>query len=831
MNSQPLGYGYPSDGSLSATPRPQELLALPLLLEDALTLLMFALLVKSATVQSQPPPPFPPLPQLSAAVPALTPVALAQSPVPALVSLATQSPTAQPGAVLSPAAQLGAAPSPTAQLGAALSPTARPGSALSPTTQSAAVLSPPPPTPLLHASHQSPSNNLPGPAVAILSRGDGREARDERAVIAAAALQEAANVPLIPAPLQLPPVPPNTSSSGQSKQADRRLLLQLQEALNDNSIARVAELRQELRRRAELETSSTQDEEPSEDDKVKREEQEGCPPGYQVDPDAGTILCVCGFSHDDGFTVQCDLCNRWQHLVCMGLPPQQDVSGTYHCLVCKLLAWPHLDGDRAKRIQTLWLEQQEPPRRRENRRKTLDSVDGGEEGVRKKRRPTKDGITVEATHKRVRLEGGEALDDEELLADLAADETHQAVYFHLNSTSEYKNREIRHYVQVKLPQLLGDSLRPELHQTVLCTAKMWAQMLRQPLPVVKNYNDSKKQKFSGISRLALFSTQAFSPGMFVAEVLGELDFKANYIDNSVNQYRVWGTPKPRVVFHPLLPVMVDARFSGNATRFIRRLCSPNCRFAAVLVGPEDHAPGRLLPNHQVKFAVFTTKTVDSDLEFTFPWEWDARHPVHKLMNHILTFDRLSDREKAVLIGLVEHVLAFCECACSGALECLLAKVKRTVTLLKRNNIGKGGIVLKPGHTRYSELVCGDAVRQQPYIPFADRSKQLVEQYLALPVPRLAPAPLLGLVAAEETPLPSPEPAQYPVEMMPYRYRLIGKERPRETAPVPDVEAIAVPVRVLLMDAKDKAPVPADGERPVAPVKKLSFADYIKKKVV
>jgi hypothetical protein len=32
--------------------------------------------------------------------------------------------------------------------------------------------------------------------------------------------------------------------------------------------------------------------------------------------DDSQIKCICGFSEDDGNTVACDICNKWQHIIC-----------------------------------------------------------------------------------------------------------------------------------------------------------------------------------------------------------------------------------------------------------------------------------------------------------------------------------------------------------------------------------------------------------------------------------------------------------------------------------------------------------------------------------
>lgn len=66
----------------------------------------------------------------------------------------------------------------------------------------------------------------------------------------------------------------------------------------------------------------------------------------------GVIRCVCMFPHDDGFTIQCDHCQTWQHAVCMGIA-QDDVPEIYRCDRC---SDRKVDQKRAMTIQMEWIE-------------------------------------------------------------------------------------------------------------------------------------------------------------------------------------------------------------------------------------------------------------------------------------------------------------------------------------------------------------------------------------------------------------------------------------------------------------------------------------------
>lgn len=57
------------------------------------------------------------------------------------------------------------------------------------------------------------------------------------------------------------------------------------------------------------------------------------PPPHHVPEDSGIIRCVCTYIADDGFTIQCDTCNVWQHANCVAISPE-DVPEEYRCELC-----------------------------------------------------------------------------------------------------------------------------------------------------------------------------------------------------------------------------------------------------------------------------------------------------------------------------------------------------------------------------------------------------------------------------------------------------------------------------------------------------------------
>ncbi|CAH2355027.1 hypothetical protein CLIB1423_21S00188 [[Candida] railenensis] len=125
---------------------------------------------------------------------------------------------------------------------------------------------------------------------------------------------------------------------------------------------------------------------PPEGPKIAGSEPEAVPipplTSYKVDPDAGTIGCICGIDDDDGFTVQCDICFRWQHCLCMNLMTNEEVPDIYKCYFCDEHKWGKFDPEDCRKQTLARLENErlgdenEPEFKKELKRKHSNSEKG-----------------------------------------------------------------------------------------------------------------------------------------------------------------------------------------------------------------------------------------------------------------------------------------------------------------------------------------------------------------------------------------------------------------------------------------------------------------------
>ncbi|ODV77868.1 uncharacterized protein CANTADRAFT_54477 [Suhomyces tanzawaensis NRRL Y-17324] len=208
-------------------------------------------------------------------------------------------------------------------------------------------------------------HHSPGPANVALARGinlETGERNNNNAVIAAAALAAAADIPLplkykehtgvkleSPATIQPPAAaasmtPKNTAPAIKKNEEESKQQSKQQSPVITSSSLEVS--RSEI---AEEVISSTAPTDTIAKSPVNEPATKLKPPpleSYKVDPDSGLIGCICGIEDDDGFTIQCDICYRWQHCLCMGYKTSDEVpEDEYKCYYCDEGKWGKFDPE------------------------------------------------------------------------------------------------------------------------------------------------------------------------------------------------------------------------------------------------------------------------------------------------------------------------------------------------------------------------------------------------------------------------------------------------------------------------------------------------------
>lgn len=480
---------------------------------------------------------------------------------------------------------------------------------------------------------------------------------------------------------------------------------------------------------------------------------------YKVDPDLGLIGCVCGIDDDDGFTIQCDICFRWQHCLCMGFMTNEEVpEDEYKCYYCDPEKWGKFNADKC-RAETLaritnkpMVNLQVPAQTAEKdelsimlemapgtkeKRKSLSSekVDKSE-----KKRKVEETLNVtdaapeQGNDKPVILREPELPNPaNQLLDDGISAENYQSVYFKLKS-NDYKKSSVRGYLenigyyfqtyaaslskaeQLELPiqiQSMAVYKQTKFCKIILPNQIKYLQAHRDHKIKgsgskfsiqVKPYNENLKQKFNAVSKLGLFLSLSESSssrdsvvvpqGTPIIEYLGEINFLENYVEERINQYKALGCTKQYVIKTTLnvkddtpIDLVLDSRFVGNESRFIRKACpnSANCKIVPIYIHTKN----------LFKFVVVTKIDIEltedkPEIELSLDWNWDEMHPIQKLYKEPTTkFEQLSEEDRKNLVLGIDNLLPFVECACNTLssnyqTQCAVFKVKKAITFLLRS---------------------------------------------------------------------------------------------------------------------------------------------------
>ncbi|KAG0297846.1 hypothetical protein BGZ96_004497 [Linnemannia gamsii] len=198
------------------------------------------------------------------------------------------------------------------------------------------------------------------------------------------------------------------------------------------------------------------------------------------------------------------------------------------------------------------------------------------------------------------------------------------------------------------------------------------ESLARPLmkTVVKHILHSSKLPHSPAPQYGLFAESNIGAGRFMIEFKGEVSLKSTYKSDPINQYSILATPKPFVLFHPHLNLVVDARRSGNDARFVRRSCSPNTEIKSIVV------PG--VQDQTVHLGLFAKVPIAKGQEITLDWDWNKDHPALQSIK-TASIEKVKDgssRKTLKEIRKAKHLvastlLAQTDCACDTKDNCVL----------------------------------------------------------------------------------------------------------------------------------------------------------------
>ncbi|KAF3922953.1 hypothetical protein ABW20_dc0101837 [Dactylellina cionopaga] len=432
---------------------------------------------------------------------------------------------------------------------------------------------------------------------------------------------------------------------------------------------------------------------------------------------ASEIRCFCGYDQDDGFTIQCDKCSHWQHGICVKINPK-NVPETFICYYCEIRDLHQTDVKKARDIQAKRIEAegrktQVQPKRSTgaNNRKRETNGSGHarnhSESISHKPQSPKEHATGGKSRGRQRpistqahsnLPDTSASPDEHspngkspsVEREVSADSEIPASIY----TKEYSpiscntivSPEVDHKIKIWTHVAL-DGTRNAIataDSSLPCTPRQYSTSdFEQLIPsghTVRWVSSPEELSSLGLPLIRLVADTPSKADQFVIEYVGEIGSKTSYIQDPLNQYQRIRHPKAFVLFHPQLPIYLDARRCGSEARFVRRSCRPNLKFETMIIDGTD-----------LRFALYTNQPIERGAELTIGWEWDSSLPFTQLLNGNSSPEDLDPELLQKMSTWAEVITTTVgECACADRESCVMARLKGDVAVGKPKKSSKPG---------------------------------------------------------------------------------------------------------------------------------------------
>ncbi|CAG8464094.1 2906_t:CDS:2 [Paraglomus brasilianum] len=455
--------------------------------------------------------------------------------------------------------------------------------------------------------------------------------------------------------------------------------------------------------------------------------------------DPEVIRCICDYTDDDGWTIQCDQCKVWQHTNCV--INDKEIPDKYLCDKCHPRT---MHVERANELQRSLrgageLTKQVGPETQRNDQQDSDVKPLNRRYTRKvsntrARRPTASGKESSTSppqpeqNQKRRLKNGRnyvresndeddqdtfETDEDEAAHDFPytqitennvvrkeVEELFRTVLSQYQRQAQDRKRSLSQSSATKLSSIdiLGDigkkyrtsEARQSGNNTtkdIIMTrssmpkadlARQLVRVERESLahpviePVVKKIRVTDTNRKQNCITYGLFAETNISPKQFIFEFKGEVSLKSAYQADPNNNYPLLGVAKPFVLFHPLIDLCVDARSSGNKTRFIRRSCHPNAETRSIMVPGEEE--------QRIHLGVFAKgEAIQKGKEITVGWDWEPNHIAFSLIegkDDVFNdgLDITTRRKK--MSDVASAILNITDCACETMDNCIIYKLIR-----------------------------------------------------------------------------------------------------------------------------------------------------------
>ena len=353
------------------------------------------------------------------------------------------------------------------------------------------------------------------------------------------------------------------------------------------------------------------------------------PPSETNASSTESINCICGFTYDDGFSIACDKCGRWCHAACFNIA-DNSVPEEWVCWICDPRA---VDRDRAVRLQRARQRQAiagAPKRRpspgveRKPRRPAAPAPDGA---PNKRKRRASINVAAHPSH-----------EDEHVDIDEPWTHSYVPITKDLIPQDDTRDRLRRVAADWRGVSAISPS-PPSMTPGDTTPTRLTPDALSHPphiaiQPVPTSPSSFMSMFVSGNASVlppsyAVHATKPISSSKLIAPYPSTIIPTAAYLRDPLNAYAHLGMPKPYVhLFGPPLDVALDARITGDQSRFVRSGCRPNAVLRPIFCQSGRNAKSD--EDDAISFGIFALRDLKANEEVVLGWEWDDGNVVHNL---------------------------------------------------------------------------------------------------------------------------------------------------------------------------------------------------------
>ena len=427
--------------------------------------------------------------------------------------------------------------------------------------------------------------------------------------------------------------------------------------------------------------------------------------------DDGQISCICGYLDDDGWTVACDQCNRWQHQLCYypnyeDRPLPEDLQ--HFCVDCRK---QEFDAQAARIRQKVKREEQDAlvngvkrqaPKSHKKKIKEPGYTNGwpldksrhdrNSASPRDQPPPSKRPKTSHRPSDSITTNSGKGHSRKRTVSSI----NHRRSLSHSPDTPFplYSEEFMRSYLDdqwavthanlhnsIAVTNALSDWLSApddvfvEMHGHAKTKVLMrWDGDLedipgKAQLDIRNVYDERFRDEDNNSATWKMITIQEpIATGAYIGELKGHVGFKEEYKQDPSNRWPILRHPEPYVFFHPELPIYIDARNEGTELRYVRRSCQPNAKLQILITDQTDY-----------RFCFTALHQIDPGMEVSVSWDTYDSLPelIHRFQMNDISEKHMGPHMEQ-LESWVSTVLANCgPCACQTSdAACLMSRFDR-----------------------------------------------------------------------------------------------------------------------------------------------------------